>query len=637
MKLTACLAGCVTVCMLLSTGCTTTRYRNAADKEAYAIIDSKTPAVPNMDPNFTIEQTATDPLADLPRSQPEDRTFLGSNAALEEDAFVIGLEEALAISVNFNRTYQNQKENVFLQALALSLERHRFDFIFSGTLSGEIAGTTTDIPVPSPYLSAGDFVRDFGALTGTAADLVDQYAQIVESAVDLSGLGDPSVDIERIRSTTGVTQFGVDKLLKTGGRVAVSITSNFFRFLTGDPSVDTTSALVGSIVQPLWRGAGSKVVLENLTQAERNMLYALRDFARFRKEFAVDVASSYFNVLQARDQVRNNWRGYQSFEQSLERGRAEAAEGRKTPAELGRLEQAALSAESSWINSLANYSSALDRFKILLGIPTDTKIVLDPDELDNLVIEHPDITADDAVKVAMVTRLDLYTLRDEVDDAERKLVVAANNLRPDVDFIATYRVQSPPDGDFTELDFRRENWSVGLDVGLPFDRKAERNAYRTALITEDRARRGLSLAEDSVALDVRDAWRDLEQAKLNYEINLREVELNARRVEEQDLRAELGLADAIDQVDALNDLIRAQNSLTSALVNHTITRLVFWRDMGILYIKPDGQWEDLPEETMPTIRLDRVTPEAPTPEAPVAPEATASDDTALMVGTAAGG
>lgn len=617
----------------MAAGCTTTRYHKAADKEAYGIIESKTPAVPNMDPEFTIEQTDVDPLAELPKTEAEDRTFLGSNVGLEDDAYVIGLEEALAIAVNFNRTYQTQKENVFLQALALSLERHQFDFIFSGEISGEIAGTTTDIPLASPYLSAGDFVRDFGALTGTAADLVEAYAQVVESAVDISGLGDPDVDIDRVRSTTGVTRFGVEKLLKTGGLVAVSITSNFFRFLTGDPSVDTTSALVGSIVQPLWRGAGSKVVLEQLTQAERDMLYTLRDFARFRKEFAVDVASQYFGVLEARDAVRNNWRGYQSFLQSLERGRAYAAEGRMTPAELGRLEQAALSSESSWINSLANYSSALDRFKILLGLPTNMKIVLDPEELENLVIEHPDISADDAVDVAMVTRLDLYTLRDEVEDAARKVLVAENNLRPDVDFIATYGVQSPPDGDFTDLDFRREDWSVGLDVGLPFDRKAERNSYRAALIADDRAHRALDLAEDTVALDVRDAWRDLEQAKLNYEINLREVELNARRVEEQDLRAELGLADAIDQVDALNDLIRAQNSLTSALVNHTITRLVFWRDMGILYIKKNGQWEELPQETMPTIRLDRVSPTAEPPEAsepPVVPPAV-MEETAVEV------
>lgn len=49
----------------------------------------------------------------------------------------------------------------------------------------------------------------------------------------------------------------------------------------------------------------------------------------------------------------------------------------------------------------------------------------------------------------------------------------------------------------------------------------------------------------------------------------------------------------LNQVDAQQDLTRAQNDLTAALVAHNIARLEFWRDMGILYIKDDGQWEEV--------------------------------------------
>ena len=47
------------------------------------------------------------------------------------------------------------------------------------------------------------------------------------------------------------------------------------------------------------------------------------------------------------------------------------------------------------------------------------------------------------------------------------------------------------------------------------------------------------------------------------------------------------------EIDAQNDLIQATNSRTTALVRHTIARLQFWRDMGILYIKEDGNWEEV--------------------------------------------
>jgi len=47
-------------------------------------------------------------------------------------------------------------------------------------------------------------------------------------------------------------------------------------------------------------------------------------------------------------------------------------------------------------------------------------------------------------------------------------------------------------------------------------------------------------------------------------------------------------------VDAQNALIDSKNQRTQALVTHTIARLQFWNNMGILYIKANGQWEDVP-------------------------------------------
>ena len=46
------------LCLLagaVSLGCSTTKYRESADKESYAAINEKSPAVPNMSPAFTID------------------------------------------------------------------------------------------------------------------------------------------------------------------------------------------------------------------------------------------------------------------------------------------------------------------------------------------------------------------------------------------------------------------------------------------------------------------------------------------------------------------------------------------------------------------------------------------------------
>jgi outer membrane protein TolC len=99
-------------------------------------------------------------------------------------------------------------------------------------------------------------------------------------------------------------------------------------------------------------------------------------------------------------------------------------------------------------------------------------------------------------------------------------------------------------------DIKRYNWSAGLNVDLPFDRQSERNSYRAALIVEKQTARALEQQADEIRLNVRENWRQLDAAKRNFEIGKLGVNLAERRVEEQNLLAELGRAKAQDQVDA---------------------------------------------------------------------------------------
>jgi outer membrane protein TolC len=113
------------------------------------------------------------------------------------------------------------------------------------------------------------------------------------------------------------------------------------------------------------------------------------------------------------------------------------------------------------------------------------------------------------------------------------------------------------------------------------------------LIDYEVATRNASLAEDNVKLDVRNAFRDLMQAQTDFEIERMSVQINENRVEEETLRAELGLGTIIDQVDALNDLTSSQTGLTVAVVNQHIALLEFWTSLGILYVKENGTWEEV--------------------------------------------
>jgi outer membrane protein TolC len=587
------------VAMIGIAGCSTTHYVKSADKEAYGVLAEKTPAVPGMDQNFTIEAEPLPPLDDLPVSE-EAPPYLGEAGAAEVGAHMLTLEKALALAVKHNRQYQNRKESLYLQALSLTLDRHQYTPLFSGSGSAAYGRSTRDVEefgtIARLTQEAPGLINDLGALAGTPAALLSAYGNLVREAGAATGLDQSSTRIIDERDLSAGTGFGVDLLLKGGGRIAVDLTTNFLRFLTGDPRVDNASALVGSFTQPILRGGGRKIAAERLTQAERDLLYRLREFTRFRQEFTVRICSSFYGVLQDRDIARNNWQAYQSFIKNAERQRAFAEEGRLKQAELGRVLQAELSSENSWVGSVRRYKQSMDAFKIELGLSADTPVILMDRELRDLAqrgILHPRITAEEAVEVSMTARLDLYTQRDQWEDAARRVEVAANALKPGLDLVVGGSVSSLDDNRFSQFDFNRARWNVGLDTDLPLDRKGERNQYRGALIDQERSVRELELAEDNVKLEVRNSWRELDQAKRAYEIARKTVELNQRRVEEQDLLAELGQVIAQNQVDAQNDLNESMNNLTAALVGHTIARLEFWRDMGILFIKENGQWEEV--------------------------------------------
>lgn len=554
------LAGAV---LLGLVGCSTSHYRKSADKAAYGAIQAKSPLVPNMTTNFTIEATHALALDGLPTKAQIDE-FLGPYGEGERGATVLSLEQALALAVQHSRTYQNSKETLYLAGLALTGARHQFAPLFSGR---------------------GNFTYSVDTEQGSEV-IVDPVTG--EQRVVLS---DELVAQHRLNASGDV---GVNWLIRDIGRVTAAFTTDFFRLLTGDPSSLVSSQVGGTFLRPLLRDAGFKSDTENLTQAERNLLYAVREFVQFRKNFTVDIARGYYDALGSRDAARNSFLSLQSFKRSAERTRALAKEGRATQSDLGRLQQQEYSTELTWVSAVRSYRRELDDFKIQLGLPIEANVVLADQELEQLKIVHPGISVDDSIQVALAARLDYQNLRDQQADAVRRVALAADQLKPQLDLVAQGGLRSEEqDHGFPLPDPERYQWSAGLNVDLPFDRLTERNSYRSALITEQRATRALALRRDEIIQQVRESWRTLEQARRSYEISELGVSLAERRVKEQNLLAELGRAKAQDQVDAQNDLVNSRNARTQALVGHTVARLQFWNNLGILFVKEDGQWEEV--------------------------------------------
>ena len=511
-------------------GCSPEQYKAQADKEVYQIIDNKWQDDFGHKSNYIISDSNIPP-------SPEDIRIERAVPA----SGVISLAQAVAIATAYNREYQRQKEQLYLKSLDLTLARHQFARQWFGT-------------VDAKYNRDGEN--------------------------------------ERLTSNSGV---GFDQLLADGADISIGIAIDWARFLTGNPRTSLASVLSASASQPLLRGRGRQVVQENLTQAERIVLYQIRSFNHYRKDFVVSIADSYYRVLELKASVTNAENSYYRLLESRKRLEIEAEAGQARPFDVDEAEQQALGAENRWVQAQQSYERTLDEFKVTLSLPPDAEIELDENELkalEEIGIIEPGYELDEAVETAFLRRLDLTNSRDRVDDVARKVMLAADGLGIELNLVGSAGVGSTPETDFDRLQFNRGNYSLGLesnDLGL--DRKAERNAYREALIALEQQQRQYEIDRDRMELDVRQALRALKAEAERYRIQKMALDLAVRRLETQKLLLEIGQSNVRLLLESEGALLEAQNDVTSALVAHAIAKLGFFRDIGILQVKPDGMWE----------------------------------------------
>ncbi len=604
---------------LLLHGCKPGDYRREADDAAGGIIRQKQFEAFGREEPFSIEKPSDTLRRRLMEAQKLARSHAASLGAadlepidhwpddgyLEEGsgegdgllvvvpgvALQMTLIDALRVAAGNSREYQDQKESVYRAALALDLERDAFRTTFAG-------------------VSSGDITHDAGV----------------------------SPEVSGIDSSTS---FDMTQRFKNGITLTGAITLDVVKLLSQDRSSSNALSADTSVEIPLLRGSGAHIVAEPLTQAERDALYAIYNFERFKRTFAVDIASDYLAVLQQIDRVKNEEDNYRGLVLTVRQVKRESEAGSQSQIEVDRALQDELRARQRWISAQQSYERRLDSFKVTMGLPTDADIKLDRDELSRLAedvresllprldtqssseealpADAPvtlvvpsgegagpmELAVPVATDLALKNRLDLRIAQGRVYDAQRRVVVAADALRAELTLLGRASAGESRSlssaGSRDEFDPRVDEgiYDALLTVDLPLERTRERNAYRISLINLKRAVRDLQSSEDQVKLSVRNILRDLLEFRESLHIQAGAVELAKERVRSTNLLLQAGRGSIRNALDAKNDLVQSQNALTAALVSYRIAELQIQRDMGKLEVNEQGLWRTYNPKEVP--------------------------------------
>ena len=449
---------CIALCGMLN-GCTRTEYRQSADKQTYQILNEKSQdprwRIPRMD--ITPDPTSrfydvNDP--DTPPLPPDDPAakeymervygmkgsptwdqlhkidhvenpnwpkafgggvYTGEISEIPETKLTI--EDAVSIGLRNSRDYQEQMENMYLAALALTFERYRYDVR----------------PIA------------FGNEPGTGIHYEN-------TPNDGSNWG------------LGQTNLGVSKLFPTGAQFMTELTNNTIWMLSGNSGSQTATTLAYSLVQPLAFDVQRTINLEKITQQERNVLYKIRDFARFRKDFYVTVVTGsralplpgssgsgelaflirgarsptvgFYYLLYEIQRLRNQKTTIRSLESLIRDLEALGEAGRATSLDVTELQSSLERGHLYMAHRERVVKTEMDRFKMQLGLPPDLNISLDDsllrqfEFLDNelLELEYSSTTVQiDNDKQTLVTAMEdiesvLTTLEAKVQSFEDEIV-----------------------------------------------------------------------------------------------------------------------------------------------------------------------------------------------------------------------
>ncbi|OGV68776.1 MAG: hypothetical protein A2283_22695 [Lentisphaerae bacterium RIFOXYA12_FULL_48_11] len=547
--------------ILLLPGCRSTKWHvKKADKEAGSIITQYQQEALGKTGKFTIERPS-DSLRkrlmieqDLPGygNVASSNKMSGAGKPLQ-----IKLLDALQIGARHNRNYQSRKEDVFRTALDLDLSRAEFRNSYSGLLSAMLSG-------------------DEGG----------------ESAS---------------RSVGGEASAGVTRKFQTGVSFAGKLGIDLVKLLTMDKTSTLGMLADATISVPLLRGAGRDIVREPLTQAERDVIYAMWSFERFKRSFAVRMAGEYFGALEQAKQIQNAEANLKSLTDARQRMQELAKAGRQPETQVDQARQDELRANSRLIAARQLYEASLDSLKMSIGIPVDAKIELDKEELTRLsettagtfsdkvaIAEDGAKKTEEAVLKALKNRLDLRAAYWALEDTQRKLNVARDALDAEMKLKLSASTRDTHTSGLsetkTDVKFGDVKYGAVLDVGLPWDRTAERVAFRKSMIALEAMARQVEEQEDSIKQEIRSAVRKLIELEETYRIQRQAVELAERRVNSTEIFLQAGRSQIRDVLEAQEDLVSARDALVSAIVSYHMASLGLQRDLELLEINEEGMW-----------------------------------------------
>jgi outer membrane protein len=317
--------------------------------------------------------------------------------------------------------------------------------------------------------------------------------------------------------TKTAASFSVRQPIKwTDGTLTISDNINWQEaassYVGGVKAGTFNNSLVLTLSQPLFTYNRTMMTLKQLELSLENaqLNYNLQKLSIERQ-----VTQQFLNLYYYRESVKIAAEEFKNADEQLKIIESKVQAGISAQGELYQADLTRLNSQASLENKQIQYANALDTFKILVGMSLDREIEVVTDIRKHIV----DVDLIKALAYGLQNRLELRQKDIAISNALDDLVKAGaqNEFKAQVDLsVGLTGVNKAFNSIYSSANVDQV---VGLTVNIPvFDWGQKRHVLAASQAQVDTQRLTLDEQKSQIQLDIRQAYRSLQNQKLQIEI-----------------------------------------------------------------------------------------------------------------------
>jgi outer membrane protein TolC len=275
------------------------------------------------------------------------------------------------------------------------------------------------------------------------------------------------------------------------------------------------------------------------------------------------VYSNQMSLAIAQEELKNNQESYQIISNKVEGGLLAMEE-------LYQAEVNLATSQSNVLNAQLTLENSLDQFKVLIGMPLDTEIMIAAEiQTDTIPVDQQM-----AIEHALANRMELREREIDLENANFNLIQAKATNEFAGSVTASFGVQGN-DEQFTDLFKTPTNTpAIGLTLEIPiFDWGERKSEIRAAEAGLQSTQLDYDIQKTDIVLNIRSVVRSLKNLENQMKIQELNVE-NAQLAYDINLeRYRNGDLTSLDLGMYQSQLSEAKMSQTNAIINYKIELL----------------------------------------------------------------